>query len=55
MEQPTSSPEHILEYEPRDKRVIKVEANVVAYFGDLFNGLRAALTKSDGASPVEPK
>lgn len=55
MEQPTSTPEYILEYEPREGRVIKVEANVVAYFGDLFNALRAALTKSDGASSVKPE
>jgi hypothetical protein len=55
MEEPTSTPEYILEYDPREKRVIKVEANVVAYFGDLFHALRAALTKADGASPVKPK
>ena len=55
MEEPTSTPEYILEYDPREKRVIKVEANVVAYFGDLFHALRSALTKADGASSVKAK
>jgi hypothetical protein len=55
MEQPTTTPEYILEYDPRENRVIKVEANVVAYFGDLFHALRAALSKTDRVPPVEPK
>lgn len=55
MEQPTSTPEYILEYNPREKRVVKVEANVVAYFGDLFHALRAALLEADGTSSVKPK
>jgi hypothetical protein len=55
MEQPTISPEYILEYEPKDKRIIKVEANVVAYFGDLFHALKEGLSKTDRVSPVQPK
>jgi len=58
MEQPTSSPEYILEYDPREKRIIKVEANVVAYFGDLFHALRMALdslSKTHGTPSVEPE
>ena len=30
------SPEQILEEAPKELKVIKVEANVVAYFGDLL-------------------
>ena len=55
MEQPTSTPEYILDYDPRERRVIKVEANVVAYFGDLFHALRAALSEADGTSSVKSK
>ena len=55
MEQPTTTPEYILEYDPRENRIIKVEANVVAYFGDLFHALRAALSKTDRVPSVESK
>ena len=55
MEQPTSTPEYILDYDPRERRVIKVEANVVAYFGDLFHALRAALSEADRTSSVKSK
>jgi hypothetical protein len=44
--QPTPLPtaEQIAELAPKVRRPLKLEANVVAYFGDLFLGLRSSLT-----------
>ena len=44
-------PETILEAaEALPRRVIRIEANIIAYFGDYFNALRQGLT----AAPVSP-
>jgi hypothetical protein len=40
---PAVSPDQILDYAPRKARVIRLEANVVAYFGDMLLGLRSAI------------
>jgi len=45
------SPEQILEQAPKKIRVIKVEANVVAYFGDLL----MAWKRTVAAAAVQPK
>ena len=39
-----ATPEQILENAPKRTREVKVEANVVAYFGDLFIAWKQALT-----------
>lgn len=45
MPPPAISPDQILDYAPPSKaRIVKVDANVVAYFGDLFRSLRTSLT-----------
>jgi hypothetical protein len=44
MPPPPISPDQILEYAPRQKaRIVQVDANVAAYFGDLFRDLRTGL------------
>lgn len=56
MPPPPISPDQILDYAPRQKaRIVQVDANVAAYFGDLFRDLRtglrdAALTTSSPSS-----
>jgi hypothetical protein len=37
------SPDQILDYAPRGSRVVQMDANVVAYFGDLFQAFRSSL------------
>ena len=41
---PLPTAEQIAELAPKVRRPLKLEANVVAYFGDLFIGLRKSLT-----------
>jgi hypothetical protein len=40
---PAVSPDQILDHAPRKARVIRLDANVVAYFGDMLLGLRSAI------------
>lgn len=37
------SPDAILDYSPTAPRVLKVDANVIAYFGDYFHAFRQGL------------
>jgi hypothetical protein len=52
---PPVTPEQILDYAPRHPRVLRVDANVAAYFGDLFHNMRTGLSacprKSDHKAP----
>lgn len=43
MPPPAVSPDQILDYAPRGSRVVQMDANVVAYFGDLFQAFRSSL------------
>lgn len=46
MPPPAISPDQILDYAPKQKaRIVSVDANVVAYFGDMFAGLRKGLSR----------
>jgi hypothetical protein len=38
-----ASPEHILDQAPKKTKEVRVEANVVAYFGDLLMAWKAAV------------
>lgn len=40
-----NTPEQILEAAPKDTRVIRVEANVIAYFGDFFQAWKQGISK----------
>lgn len=53
MPPPAISPDQILDGAPRKARVVHVDANVVAYFGDLFHAFRVGL-KGAAAAP-KPK
>ena len=45
MPPPAITPEQISDYAPKVRqRVVRVDANVIAYFGDLFASLRQGLT-----------
>jgi hypothetical protein len=49
MDKPT--PETILEAaDTLPRRVIRIEANIIAYFGDYFNALRQGLTAAPASS-----
>ena len=48
MPPPAVSPDQILDYAPRGSRIVRVDANVVAYFGDLFQALRVAVAGAKG-------
>lgn len=37
---PAISPDQILDYAPRKARFLRLDANVLAYFGDFFHTLR---------------
>ena len=43
LQPPAVSPDQILDHAPRKARVIRLDANVVAYFGDMLLGLRSAI------------
>ena len=51
MPPPPIQPDSILEYVPKADRVLKVDANVIAYFGDLFHAFQEGLRQSPNASP----
>ena len=40
------TPDDILDNAPKGPRVIKMEANVVAYFGDLFQAMKQGIKQS---------
>lgn len=44
MPPPAVSPDQILDYAPRTHRIVRVEANVAAYFADMFAAIRSTLT-----------
>ena len=48
-EQVTRTPEQIVEYAPIQPRPLLVEANVVAYFGDLLLGMKQAVKRCSSA------
>ncbi len=39
-EPPSISPDQILDYAPRKARILRVDANVLAYFGDMIHAMR---------------
>jgi hypothetical protein len=47
-----NTPDNIIEHAPKTPRVIKVEANVIAYFGDMFHALRQSIHKKISEDPV---
>ena len=54
MPPPAVTAEQIEEYAPRmPARTLKVDANVAAYFGDLFHALRVGLSKAPRKGPIE--
>jgi hypothetical protein len=42
---PPITPEAILEAAPKKTRVLRVDANVVAYFGDLLSAMRKGISE----------
>ena len=52
MPPPPIQPDSILEYVPKAARVLKVDANVIAYFGDLFHAFQEGLRQSPNVTPV---
>ena len=44
-------PDQILEAAPKDTRVIRVEGNVIAYFGDFFQAWKEGIRKGLSANP----
>ena len=58
----TLTPEDILENAPKGPRIIKVEENVIAYFGDLFQAMKQGIKhklnegpqKSAHTAPTNP-
>jgi hypothetical protein len=48
---PPVHPESILDYLPKAPRIIKVDANVIAYFGDFFHAFREGFRKSPSVVP----
>jgi hypothetical protein len=47
-------PESILDYAPTEPRVLKVDANVIAYFGDYFHAFRTGLLRYKKPTVVQP-
>jgi hypothetical protein len=47
----TMTPDDILENAPKGPRIIKIEANVVAYFGDLFQAMKQGIKHTLSAPP----
>jgi hypothetical protein len=55
MPPPAISPDQILDYAPRNKaRIVEIDANVAAYFGDLFRDMREGL-KGSAAAGKKPQ
>jgi len=46
------TPDDILEKAPKGPRIIKMEANVIAYFGDLFQAMRQGIKQTLSAPPL---
>ena len=49
---PPVTPEHILENAPRASRVLKIDVNVIAYFGDLFHAIQEGLKQGINEAPA---
>ena len=47
---PAISPDQILDHAPRKARILRVDANAIAYFGDLFHAWKVALRQSVAGS-----
>ena len=54
MEPPAVSPDQILDHAPRKARVLRVDANTIAYFGDMFHSFKVALRDSISVGPGNP-
>lgn len=52
MPPPGISPEQILEHAPREAKVLRLDANVIAYFGDLLNAFRQGVKQGITEAPV---
>lgn len=52
MPPPAVSPDQILDYAPRTHRIVRVEANVAAYFADMFAAIRHTLTAAQRSAPL---
>jgi hypothetical protein len=52
MPPPAVSPDQILDYAPRGSRIVRVDSNVVAYFGDLFQAFRTAVASRPKGVPA---
>jgi hypothetical protein len=53
MPPPAVSPDQILDYAPRGHRIVRVEANVAAYFADMFTALRHTLSAASPKAPLK--
>jgi hypothetical protein len=47
-----NTPEQIVDNAPKDTRLIRVEANVIAYFGDFFHAWKEGVRRSLSGGPV---
>ena len=47
---PAISPDQILDHAPRKARILRMDANVVAYFGDMLHGLKTSVAAPLGGS-----
>jgi hypothetical protein len=46
------TPDQILELAPKQSRPLLVEANTIAYFAQLFQNLRTAISTASSVNPV---
>jgi len=51
---PPIQAESILEYVPNAPHVIKVDANIIAYFGDYFHAFQEGLRQSPNTGSKKP-
>ncbi|NDG73559.1 MAG: hypothetical protein EBY32_20100, partial [Proteobacteria bacterium] len=49
---PSPTPDEILDAAPTTTRIIKMEANVIAYFGDFFHAYKEGLKREITAGPA---
>jgi len=47
----TMTPDDILENAPKGPRIIEVDANVIAYFGDLFQAMKQGIKQKLNEDP----
>jgi hypothetical protein len=47
-----NTPDDILMNSPKDTRIIRVEANVIAYFGDFFHAWKEGVRRGLSGGPV---